>query len=55
MSAYSADNASVYFRKFNSVFQNVSDKLPKVIKDNYNHHVIHNAGRNGIKALSYDI
>lgn len=54
-SSYSADNAPVNYGKHNSVYQKLTSRNPKIIKSNCNAHVIHNAGRNACKALSFDV
>ncbi|XP_031329485.1 uncharacterized protein LOC116170636 [Photinus pyralis] len=55
ISSYSADNASVNYGVHNSVFTKLLDLNAELLKANCNCHVIHNAGRNASKALSYDV
>lgn len=55
ISSYSADNASVNYGVHNSVHKKLLDLNTGLIKANCNCHVIHNAGRNASKALSYDV
>lgn len=57
LSAFSADNASVNYGAHNSVYQKIKDKYSdtKVVKANCNCHVLHNAARNAMKALTYDV
>lgn len=55
LSAYSADNAPINYGVHNSVYQKLLEKSLGVIKANCQCHVIHNAGRNACKMLSYDI
>lgn len=55
VSAYSADNASVNFGVHNSVFQKLKAENGGILKANCICHVIHNAGRNACKALSFDV
>lgn len=54
--AYGADNASVNYGKNNSVYQNLKSSVNNnLIKGNCHCHILHNAGRHAIKALSYDV
>ncbi|KAL4104819.1 hypothetical protein QTP88_020095 [Uroleucon formosanum] len=57
LSGFSADNASVNYGVRNSVYQKLLEKHPetKIIKANCNCHVIHNASRNSMKQLTYDV
>jgi len=55
VSAYSADNANVNYGARNSVYQKLSEASPSIVKANCCCHVIHNAGRNACKVLSYDV
>ncbi|CAG5082887.1 Protein of unknown function [Cotesia congregata] len=55
VSAYSADNANVNYGVRNSVYQKLLEASPGIVKANCCCHVIHNAGRNACKVLSYDV
>ncbi|CAG9818140.1 unnamed protein product [Phaedon cochleariae] len=55
VSSYSADNASVNYGVHNSIYQKLVLSNPNILIANCNCHVIHNAGRNACKALSYDV
>lgn len=55
ISAYCADNASVNYGVHNSVFQKLKAENNGILKANCICHVIHNAGRNACKALSFDV
>lgn len=57
LSAFSAVNTSVNYSAHNSVYQKKYGKYPdtKVVKANCNCHVLHNASRNVMKALTYDV
>lgn len=57
LSGFSADNASVNYGIRNSVYQKLLEKHPetKILKANCNCHVIHNAARNSMKQLTYDV
>jgi hypothetical protein len=45
----------VHYGKHNSVFQKLTAMNLSILKSNCNCHVIHNAARNGRKALTFDI
>lgn len=51
LSRFSADNASVNYDIHNSVYQKLLENHPetKIIKANYNCHIIHNAVRTSMK------
>lgn len=53
--AYGADNASVNYRKHNSVFQRMQKGQPNLLKANCNCHVVHNAARHTVKSLKFDV
>jgi len=54
--AYGADNASVNYGKNTSVYQNLKSSVNNnLIKGNCHCHILHNAARHAIKALSYDV
>lgn len=55
ISSYCADNCSVNYGNQNSVYQKLVQKNADIIKANCNCHVIHNAGRNACKALSFHV
>lgn len=57
LSAFSTDNASVNYGPHYSVYQKINEKYSdtKVVKANCNCHVLHNAARNAMKALTYDV
>lgn len=55
ISAYSADNASVNYGKFNSVYQKLKAKNEHVFRANCNCHVVNNCVKFAIKGLDVDI
>lgn len=55
VTSYSADNASVNYGRNKSVYKNLIEHNPKILKSNCNCHVIHNAARHACKVLSLDV
>uniref|UniRef100_H3AAE9 DUF4371 domain-containing protein n=1 Tax=Latimeria chalumnae TaxID=7897 RepID=H3AAE9_LATCH len=53
--AYRADSASVNYGKNCSVFVKLKAVQPQIIQANCNCHVLHNAAKNCMKALSFDV
>jgi hypothetical protein len=55
ITAYSAHNAYVNYRQYNSVFQKLTVLVPGIVKSNCNYHIIHNAAKYACIDLLYDI
>lgn len=55
--SYGADNASVNFGKFNSVFVHLKTDLnwPSLVAGHCNAHILHNTAKFGLKLLPYDV
>lgn len=55
--AYGADNASVNYGKFKSVFQHLKRilKLPNLIAGHCHAHILHNTGKQALKTISFNV
>lgn len=55
ISAYSADNASLNYGRYNSVFQKLKEKNNDIVKANCVAHIVHNSAKHAGDRLNLDI
>lgn len=55
VSSFSGDNCNANFGAHNSLFTNLQEKNSEIIKANCHAHIVHNAVKNSIDKLDYDI